>query len=850
MPWSQPNTQEPPILPLTDPVLVFSVVLAVILLAPRLAQAVRVPGVVGLIVAGMVLGPNAAGLLERDETITLLGTVGLLYIIFIAGLELDLGQFNKYRHRSLTFGLISFLIPTCLGAVAIYGWLGFSWPVAILLGSMLGSHTLLAYPIVSQLGLAKREPVTIAVGGTMVTDTGALLVLAVIAALTQGELSAVSLAGLFGGIAVFTVAVFVLLPLLGSWFFRLAGTDSGAEFLFVLSVSFGCAYLAGLAGAQPILGAFFAGLALNRLIPESSTLMIRLKFAGSNLFIPIFLISTGMLLDARGLFISLETWRVAAVMIAMVLLTKWLAAWLTARMFGYSADDGWVIYGLSLSQAAATLAAVLVGYQIGLFDERILNATIIMIVVTCFVAPAIAERYGRRLAIKEAAKPAAAGTPQQRILVPLANPATADAIMDLAIMLRDPASTNPIHPLRVTLDSSNVEEEVARAEAMLSHSVTYAAAADIPVSPTIRVDLNVASGVFRAVKELRITTLVVGWDGRPDASRLLFGSVLDQLVVECEQKVIVARLTIALNTTKRLILLVPPFAERERDFDGTIAEIKRLSKQLGAPIRVVSTSLSQEDLAGRVGKIKPEATLEFDEAVSWPDSRRKVFAEATKDDLVVLLGARRGTVSYQPGLERLPRTLAERLPETGFLIVYPPLETLDHPSGERRLEGVAALLPQGSPRGGVFLDLSAAAHEQAVEIFLKDVFHHQPALIPPVFRQILETAREYPTEVSPGVVLLHARCPQVTEHRLLVGLSPRGLSFPLIEKPAEVVFLVLTPSTQPAEHHLRTLAAVAAFIRSPGLMERLQQAKSRDDVVDVLSRASAPGLGIDGVGES
>ncbi len=816
-------------------------VLAVILLAPRMAQAIRVPGVVGLIVAGMVLGPKALGLLERDETIELLGTVGLLYIIFIAGLELDLGQFNKYRHRSLTFGLMSFLIPTCFGALAAYGWLGLSWPVAILLGSMLGSHTLLAYPVVSQLGLTKREPVTITVGGTMVTDTGALLVLAIIAALSQGELTPVSLGGLFAGLAVFTLAVFTLLPLLGSWFFRLAGTDSGAEFLFVLSVSFGCAYLAGLAGAQPILGAFFAGLALNRLIPESSTLMLRLKFAGSHLFIPIFLISTGMLLDLRTLFISVETWRVAAVMVGMVMITKWLAAWLTARLFGYGSDDSWVIYGLSLSQAAATLAAVLVGFQIGLFDERILNATIIMILVTCFVAPSIAERFGRRLAIKEAAKPAAAGTPQQRILVPLANPATADAIMDLAIMLRDPASNNPIHPLRVTLDSSNVEEEVARAEAMLSHSVTYAAAADIPVSPTIRVDLNVASGVFRAVKELRITTLVVGWDGRPDASRLLLGSVLDQLVEECEQKVIVARLTIALNTTKRLVLLVPPFAERERDFDGSIAEIKRLSTQLGAPVRVLSTPLGGDDLAGRMGRIKPAATLEFNDPEAWPDIRRRVLAEATKDDLVVLLGARRGTVSYQPGLERLPRILAERLPHTGFLIVYPPLETVEHHGPLRPQEGVAALLPHGSPRGGVFLDLSAAAHEQVVEIFLKDAFHQQPSLIPPVYRQILATVREYPTEVSPGVVLLHARCPQVAEPRLLVGLSPRGLSFPLIEKPAEVVFLVLTPSTQPAEQHLRTLAAVAAFIRSPGLMERLRNAKTREEVVSLLSQVSAPG---------
>ncbi len=350
-------------LPLSNPVLLFSLILFIILFTPILLNRFKIPPLIGLILAGAIIGPNGFNLIARDMSIVLFGTVGLQYIMFLAGLEIDLNEFKKNSFKSLVFGLLTFLVPMSMGTYGSYFILGYSWPTSILLASMFASHTLIAYPLVSKLGVAKNLAVNVTVGGTMITDTLALLVLAVITGMQVGEINEEFWYRLGISFVLFSVIVLVVFPLVGRWFFK-RFDDSVSQYIFVLGIVFlGCT-LAELAGVEAIIGAFLTGLALNRLIPHTSPLMNRIEFVGNALFIPFFLIGVGMLIDYRAFFKDTNTIIVAGFMTFVALFSKYIAAFVTQKIFKFNKDEGRLIFGLSSAQAAATLAAVLVGYNI------------------------------------------------------------------------------------------------------------------------------------------------------------------------------------------------------------------------------------------------------------------------------------------------------------------------------------------------------------------------------------------------------------------------------------------------------------------------------------------------------
>ncbi|WP_454436474.1 cation:proton antiporter domain-containing protein [Thauera mechernichensis] len=433
-------------LPITDPVLVFALVALLILLAPIVMGRWRLPGTIGLLLAGAILGPNALGVLARDQSFVLFGTVGLLYIMFSAALEIDLVVLKRYRMHSLVFGLLTFAIPQGVGTLVGYYVLGFSLPAAILLASLFASHTLLAYPVTRQLGIAHNQAVTTAIGGTIITDTLALLVLAVIAASTRGDTGDYFWHTLVGSLVLYGVIVLFGLPKLARWFFRNVGRNGVSEFVFVLSTVFGCAGMAHLAGSEPIVGAFLAGLALNRLIPHNSALMNRIQFTGEAIFIPFFLLSVGMLLDVSVLVADVRSLSIMLAMLTSVLVTKWLAAAATRVLLGYSREQAGLVFGLSVAQAAATLAATIVGYDLGLFDDAVVNGAIMMMLVTCIVAPLQVDHHGRKIARQSASNDNAVIGSKQRILVSLSSRAPHKALLDLAMMLREPDQQQPIFP--------------------------------------------------------------------------------------------------------------------------------------------------------------------------------------------------------------------------------------------------------------------------------------------------------------------------------------------------------------------------------------------------------------------
>jgi Kef-type K+ transport system membrane component KefB/mannitol/fructose-specific phosphotransferase system IIA component (Ntr-type) len=799
-------------LPVTDPVLIFALAMIIILIAPLVSQRLGVPGIIGLIVAGAVVGPHGAGLLDRDPTMVLLGTVGLLYLVFLAGLELDLHRFAQQKRHSVTFGLISFAFPMAL-ATLVMPMLGFSLSAALLMGSIIGSHTLLAYPIVSRLGLVKNTAVTAVVGGTLVTDTLALGVLAVIAGSIGGQVSVGFFLRLFGVLALYVGVIVVGVPRLGRWFFRNTPGQAPPEFIFLMVVLFVSAYLADLAGAQPIIGAFLAGLTMNRLIPNQGPLMNRVRFVGNALFIPFFLISVGMLVDVRVLAGSTAVWVIAGTIIGLVHVGKLAGAFLTQRIFGFSLHEGLVMAGLSMPQAAATLAVTFVGLEIGIFDETVVNAVIVMILVSGLVGSTLVERSGRRVALEEEDKPYDASEAPRRILIPISHPATAEGLLDIAFMLRRPGSEEPVHPLMVVPEAQQESEaQVAEAEKMLGHAVIYAAGADVPVVPLTRVDRNIPTGITRGIAETRSSVVVIGWDARTSTRTRIFGTILDQLLEQTRQLVIVARLGHPLNTTQRIVLIVPPGARRERGFYDALQAVKLMASELGAPIHAMVVQNKTAPYQDIYEKIKPAVPAEWKHIDLWSRVPSTLRGMLLADDLVVVLSARRGNISWDRQLERLPSLLAGIGPES-FLMVYP--STAEDVSPRQQ---ATAMLPAALTPERVVFDLPGVPFEQALDRVLRTEFAEEAHWRRRVVQSLASSEQQFSNQVRPGVVVPHGQFHGLAAPMLFLGISQDGIEVPNATEPARILFILLSPLTN-SEQHLQHLSDLITLFSDPARVE-------------------------------
>lgn len=657
-------------LPLKSPVLIFSLVLFIILFAPLLLARLRIPGIIGLILAGVAIGPNGFNLLLRDASIQLFGTVGLLYIMFLAGLEIDLKDFKKNRNKSLVFGAFTFLIPMALGTVVSLYLFHFNMASSILLASMFASHTLLAYPIASRYGVSKALSVNVTVGGTIITDTLALLVLAVIAGSTKGELNQDFWVRLSVSVLIFGSVVLFGFPYLARWFFK-KFEDAVSQYIFTLAMVFLAAFLAEVAGIEGIIGAFLAGLALNRLIPHTSALMNRLEFVGNALFIPFFLIGVGMLVDLRVLFQGPEALFVAATMTVVATVAKWLAAFFTQKSFGMKAVERQMMFGLSNAQAAATLAAVLVGYNLGLLNEQVLNGTIVMILVTCLISSFAVERASRKMALMEASEQDSADEDSgERILVPLSNPENVEPLLQLAVMAKDVQSRNPLYALTVTREDAQVEQGLTASRKLLEKAVKVAAATDHRVETLNRMDMNVTNGIVYAARENNITHLVIGWNPKPQVADKFFGSIMDNLLKRTEQAIMVYRGNQPLNTIRRILVVVPENAEFEPGFVGWVKGLRQLIKQTNAKALFYGNASLRDKLTQLSKQKKLAFEFTFQEFAEWDDFL-VLSRDVGSNDLLVVVSARKGTLSYQPALEKVPNQLGKYFQENSFAIIFP-----------------------------------------------------------------------------------------------------------------------------------------------------------------------------------
>ena len=666
-------------LPLKNPVIIFSLVLFIILFAPILFRKIKVPHIIGLILAGVIVGPYALNLLRRDSSIVLFGTVGLLYIMFMAGLEIDLSEFKKNRSKIIVFGLTTFLLPLVCGTLASYYILGYPWLSSILLASMFSTHTLVSYPIASKYGVSRNRAVALTVGGTMITDILALLILAIIAGMTKEEVTSTFWITLGVSSVIFVGIVFFIFPIIIRWFFK-HYEDSVSQYVFVLAIVFLASFLAEAAGIEAIIGAFFAGLVLNNFIPHSSPLMNRIDFVGNALFIPFFLIGVGMLVNFNVLFNGWGALKVAGVIVAVAISTKFVAAWITQKTFKLLPEEGKMIFGLSTSHAAATLAIILVGYNIiigetpngepiRLLDEDILNGTILLILISCAISSFVVEKASATLALKEEEEQEEVAESNEKILITLAYPDTVTEMVDFGLMMKPKKNNVPVYALTIISDDENDETSQFAGKKMMEKAMNQAAATENTIIPLTRFDMNISNAIIYTIKEQNITDVLIGL--HKDANQKDFlGPIAENILSKSGETIFIYKNVQPFNTLNRMMIAITPDAEKEPGFLHWFLRISTIAKAGGLSFHFFAEEQTITELQKLNSQSTSPVSAVYNQFSNWEDFLI-LSRELKQNDFFVIVSSRKGHISYDENLEKLPYYLSKYFVHNSFIIIYP-----------------------------------------------------------------------------------------------------------------------------------------------------------------------------------
>ena len=565
-----------------SPIVTFTILLLVSLTLPPWFERLRLPGLVGLLLAGVVLGEHGLGLLNsQSETMKLLSDIGKIYLMFVAGLEIDLVQFQSKKNRAIGFGISTFIFPMLAG-VAIGLWFGFGWNAAILIGSLLASHTLLAYPIVQRLGLIDTEPIIISVGATIFTSISALLVLAICVSVQAGEFSLFSLSWQLGTLAIYSAIVLFGFDWAGKAYFKRNGSEEGNQFLFVLLSVFLASVGAQIIQVDQIVGAFLAGLAVNDAV-GNSLVKEKVEFVGSVLFIPFFFIAMGLFLNVPVFISTLTTnFTLPLAIVLGLIVSKFIAAWTVKILYGYSLDETLLIWSLSLPQVATTLAAALVGFNVGLLNEQVFNSIIVLMLATSILGPLLTQQYAPRLLTLKPKLPLnpnqaliwwenrqqqAQEPPPFTVVVPISNPDTQGYLMEMAALIARHEGGSIVSLAiathdQVHMDEPELQSNLRQNRILLKRSVEVGKAFNIKTDPILRIDSDVATGIIRTACEQEASLIVMGWSETSSLRARLFGTLIDSVFWSSHCPVAVMRLLQEPVEIRQILVLVKSIAPR------------------------------------------------------------------------------------------------------------------------------------------------------------------------------------------------------------------------------------------------------------------------------------------------
>lgn len=826
-----------------EPVSVFALLAVILLVIPLLSRKFKIPAMVGLILTGAAIGPKCLNLLDFNSGMKLLSSVGLLYIMFIAGLEIDLNQFLRQRSKALIYGFLIFGIAMA-GGIAI----GHIIPhpenanptlFCILMGALMSSQTLLTYPLASRLGLAKNLCVTVSIGATLLTDILALVVLAVVANINNGEAQTIYWIRLGGGFICLAALSIYILPRIGRWFYRHVSSDDIAEYLFLFFSLLFVSAISKLAGLEPIIGAFLAGLSLNSLVPDQSRLMNRVQFVGNTLFIPIFLISVGMLIDYNVFLSGINAWFVIILMLAIAVGAKLAASFISGLLFKFSKEQYMLMFGMVVNKAGVTIATAIVGYNIGLFGQDVLNGAIVIIFMTCIIGPWITEIYGRKYALNLMSAPEQKHhhNHNQRILVPLSNPTTSRHLLDIAFMIRIRKLGQPVYPVSVAMDGPGVKEDVSRIEKMLSQAVIHAAAADVPVHPETRIDTDIASCVSRTAIEIHASCIIIGWDGAVTLPKLIFGQVLDRLLEETSELILVCKIEQPVNTFGKMLIVIPPMSQKQSGFEEAISTAKTFSTQSGLKTTVFVSAFDLPQTADFFEIDRTSSSNKLIPVESWSGILSLIEQHIKENDLVFILSCRHESLAWQPALDHLPKHFIKKFPETSVIIAYPSeIGDYTERASASELSFLSPCLKKLIGPERTLFGIEKESAEKAVEKILTN-FLSASTEDPESMAEEL-TAKLMPTvlEITDATVLLHVHCENMEDASVLLGTSDGGIIFEGIENPTKTILVLLSPASDSPENHLKNLSDIARFVLALKNTDSLGKMKSLSELEEAIMK--------------
>lgn len=657
----------------TDPVTIFFIVLVIILFAPLLLNKIKIPHIIGMIVAGIIVGPHGFNILANDDSFEIFGQVGLLYLMFLAGLEIDMYHLRLNLRRGVVFGILTLVVPLFLGVFTSVWLLHLDWITAFLLGSMYASHTLISYPVAARFGITRSPAVLISIVGTIIAVIGALLVLAATVNIEEkGVFDPLEFLLLFGKLVCYCAVVLYAYPRLTRMFFK-RYSDKVMQYVFVMAMVFLCAIGARVIGMAPVLGAFFAGLVLNRFIPMGSSLMSSIEFVGNALFIPYFLISVGLMINMR-VVLDVNTLYVSGLMIAVALAGKWLPALVAQKINGLSKHSRGVMFGLTTAHTAVALAVVSLGYNMGMLDEQVLNSTIVVILVTCAAAPIFTSASASKLKIEMMESEDGSGDNLSALkhhnatLIPLATPFMAQELVELAILMRNYRGSSKMYALHVRNDNSNSARAISRNS--LEEAAKAAVAADTSIETLDRYDLNTVTGVLNAINERDITEIILGMHRRSTVIDSFFGSKIEQLLDSTNKMVVISRCFIPLNAVTRIVVWVPVKAQYETGFSGWVGAIARLTHQIGCRVIFCCPEEAQPLIRGVIYQGNYGIRCEFRTVEQWDDFIL-MSNKIVDDDLFVVIGARVNSISYDSTMVEMPQFLQKYFQRNNILVIYP-----------------------------------------------------------------------------------------------------------------------------------------------------------------------------------
>ncbi len=658
-------------LPLHEPILIFTVIIVIVFLVPLLLKRMNIPDIIGLIVAGVIIGPKGFNILSGDIALSIFGTIGLLYLMFLAGLEIDLNDFFRKRREGTLFGVLTFLFPFVPGFIVFYYLLNFRFETSLLVATMLASHTLVSYPLLGRLGIINHRIVTITIAGTIIADTVVLVILGIVSDSVQGDLSFMFWIRTLVCFSLFFVFVLYLLPKATRWIFKYQSNDSSTQYIFVLAAIFVSATFAELLGIEPLIGAFFTGLSLNRYIPRTSPLMNRVVFIGNTLFIPFFLVSIGMLVDAFGLFTNPGQWVVSGTLIVVALGGKWLAAWILQISLKLSISSRNLVFGLSTARAASAIAVMIVGQEFDLVSDSLFNGTVFLILVSSIVSSVVTQKAGQNLILKQGEEQGKKEHKVEKILVSISNPDNIEQLTDFSLLVKDPKSQEPIYPISVVLDGKRATSKIEENRKILNKALQHASSANKNTKLITRIDVNVVDGIARTIKELGITKILVGWNPATTTIDRLFGSFLDRLLRKTNKMVMVCRLENHVALTGNFHVFLPHDIQTEIGFVDMLFTLHNLARHVGRSINYYGSSKVLQDLKDFYGNKKAADFKMTEGELSDFFFKRFSMGNIPPNDLLVFVKTRRYTLSHTRLMDRYPKIINQYFCSNNLVLIYP-----------------------------------------------------------------------------------------------------------------------------------------------------------------------------------